>query len=88
MEQMLSMLLDDGILEKDGRGRWILIREVGAITILEIQALLSARLDRLGPIDRVVVERASVDGQVFFRGAVEDLSPAEVRRHTGESLRT
>ena len=88
VEQMLSMLLDDGILEKDDRGRWILIREVGAITIPPtIQALLSARLDRLGPIDRVVVERASVIGQVFFRGAVEDLSPAEVRRHTGESLR-
>ena len=30
VEQMLSMLLDDGILEKDARGRWILIREVGA----------------------------------------------------------
>jgi tetratricopeptide (TPR) repeat protein len=28
-----------------------------------------------------------VIGQVFFRGAVEDLSPDEVRRHTGESLR-
>lgn len=88
VEQMLSMLLDDGILEKDDGGRWILIREVGAITIPPtIQALLSARLDRLGPIDRVVVERAAVIGQVFFRGAVEDLSPDEVRRHTGESLR-
>jgi class 3 adenylate cyclase/tetratricopeptide (TPR) repeat protein len=88
VEQMLSMLLDDGILERDDRGRWVLIRDVGAITIPPtIQALLSARLDRLGPIDRVVVERASVIGQVFFRGAVEDLSPDEVRRHAGESLR-
>ena len=32
VEQMLSMLLDDGILERDDRGRWILIRDVGAIT--------------------------------------------------------
>jgi class 3 adenylate cyclase/tetratricopeptide (TPR) repeat protein len=88
VEQMLSMLLDDGILERDDRGRWILIRDVGAITIPPtIQALLSSRLDRLGPIDRVVVERAAVIGQVFFRGAVEDLSPDEVRRHAGESLR-
>ena len=87
VEQMLSMLLDDGILAKDKRGRWILIREMGAITVPPtIQALLSARLDRLGPIDRVVVERASVIGNVFFRGAVEDLSPDEVRRHAGESL--
>ncbi|HEX5938335.1 MAG TPA: adenylate/guanylate cyclase domain-containing protein [Actinomycetota bacterium] len=89
VEQMLSMLLDDGILARDDRGRWVLIREVGAITIPPtIQALLSARLDRLGPIDRVVVERAAVIGQVFFRGAVEDLSPDEVRRHAGESLQT
>jgi class 3 adenylate cyclase/tetratricopeptide (TPR) repeat protein len=87
VEQMLSMLLDDGILERDDHGRWVLIRDVGAITIPPtIQALLSARLDRLGPIDRVVVERAAVIGQVFFRGAVEDLSPDEVRRHAGESL--
>ena len=89
VEQMLSMLLDDGILERDDHDRWILIRDVGAITIPPtIQALLSARLDRLGPIDRVVVERAAVIGQVFFRGAVEDLSPDEVRRHAGESLRS
>ena len=87
VEQMLSMLLDDGILARDERGRWVLIREVGAIMVPPtIQALLSARLDRLGPIDRVVVERAAVIGQVFFRGAVEDLSPDEVRRHAGESL--
>jgi class 3 adenylate cyclase/tetratricopeptide (TPR) repeat protein len=87
VEQMLSMLLDDGFLARDRRGRWILIRDVGAITIPPtIQALLSARLDRLGPIDRVVIERAAVIGNVFFRGAVEDLSPDEVRRHAGESL--
>ena len=30
VEQMLSMLIDDGILERDDRGRWILIRDVGA----------------------------------------------------------
>ncbi len=89
VEQMLSMLLDDGILERDDHGRWILVRDVGAITIPPtIQALLSARLDRLGPMDRVVVERGAVIGQVFFRGAIEDLAPDEVRRHTGESLRS
>ena len=89
VEQMLSMLLDDGILERDDHGRWVLVREMGAITIPPtIQALLSARLDRLGPMDRVVVERGAVIGQVFFRGAVEDLSPDEVRRHAGESLRS
>ena len=51
-----------GSSERDDRGRWILIRDVGAITVPPtIQALLSARLDRLGPIDRVVVERGRRD---------------------------
>ena len=87
VEQMLSMLLDDGILSRDESGRWVLVRDVEAIIVPPtIQALLSARLDRLGPVDRVVAERGAVIGQVFFRGAVEDLCPDEVRRHVGESL--
>jgi class 3 adenylate cyclase/tetratricopeptide (TPR) repeat protein len=87
VEQMLSMLLDDGVLARGEDGRWVLIRDVGAITVPPtIQALLSARLDRLGAMDRVVAERGAVIGQIFFRGAVEELSPDEVRRHVGESL--
>ena len=50
VEQMLSMLLDDGILEPAEDGGWMLIRDLGAITIPPtIQALLSSRLDRLAP---------------------------------------
>jgi class 3 adenylate cyclase/tetratricopeptide (TPR) repeat protein len=42
-----------------------------------IQALLAARLDQLDPAERVVLERGSVEGRVFHRGAVEALSPDE-----------
>ena len=42
-----------------------------------IQALLAARLDQLQPLERVVLERASVVGKEFSRNAVLDLSPAE-----------
>jgi tetratricopeptide (TPR) repeat protein len=87
VEQMLSMLLDDGILGRGEDGRWVLIRDVGAIVVPPtIHALLSSRLDRLGAMDRVVAERGAVIGQVFFRGAVEELSPDEVRQHVGTSL--
>ena len=87
VEQMLSMLLDDGVLGRGEDGRWVLIRDIGAITIPPtIQALLSSRLDRLGAMDRVVAERGAVIGEIFFRGAVEDLCPDEVRRHVGEGL--
>ena len=42
-----------------------------------IQALLAARLDQLDPAERAVLERGSVEGQVFHRGAVAALAPEE-----------
>jgi class 3 adenylate cyclase/tetratricopeptide (TPR) repeat protein len=39
-----------------------------------LDALLSARLDRLEPTARAVIERGSIEGQAFHRGAVESLS--------------
>ena len=44
-----------------------------------IQALLAARLDQLDPAERVVLERGSVEGRVFHRGAVQALSPEEAQ---------
>ena len=42
-----------------------------------IQALLAARLDQLEPSERGVLERGSVEGRVFHRGAVQALAPEE-----------
>jgi class 3 adenylate cyclase/tetratricopeptide (TPR) repeat protein len=42
-----------------------------------IQALLAARLDQLEPGERRVLERGSVEGNSFHRGAVEALGPGE-----------
>jgi predicted ATPase/class 3 adenylate cyclase len=87
VEQMLSMLIDDGILDRDAKGRWILVRDLGSFTIPPtINALLSARLDRLGMIDRAVIGRGAVMGQVFFSGAVQELAPENVRPGVAESL--
>src|SRR6266540_2421000 len=44
-----------------------------------IQALLAARLEQLDPADRGVLERGSVEGQVFHRGAVAALAPEEAQ---------
>ena len=44
-----------------------------------IQALLSARLDRLPPDERAVVERAAVAGKDFGRGSILELSPEDER---------
>ena len=40
-----------------------------------IHALLAARIERLGADERAVLERASVIGQQFSRGAVAELLP-------------
>ena len=44
-----------------------------------LKALLSARLDRLDPAERWVLERGSVEGEVFHRGAVQALAPEEAQ---------
>jgi class 3 adenylate cyclase/tetratricopeptide (TPR) repeat protein len=42
-----------------------------------LQALLAARLDKLHPAERRVLERGSVEGEIFHRGAVQALTPEE-----------
>jgi class 3 adenylate cyclase/tetratricopeptide (TPR) repeat protein len=44
-----------------------------------IHALLQARIDSLDGDVRVVMERGAVEGEVFHRGTVAELSPADVR---------
>ena len=42
-----------------------------------LQALLAARLDQLEPAERRVLERGAIEGEIFHRGAVQALAPAE-----------
>ena len=52
-----------------------LARDGGPVTVPPtIQALLAARLDRLGSDERSVVERGSVEGTIFHTGAVRELA--------------
>jgi class 3 adenylate cyclase/tetratricopeptide (TPR) repeat protein len=51
-----------------------------------IHALLQARLDRLGGDERTVIERGSVEGKIFHRGAVLELAPEPVRPAVGTHL--
>ncbi len=53
-----------------------------------IHALLSARLDRLEPAERAVIERAAVEGRLFHRGAVAELLPPGARGTVGAHLMT
>jgi class 3 adenylate cyclase/tetratricopeptide (TPR) repeat protein len=66
VEQMLAFRAEDGAGE-------------ALVVPPTIQALLAARIDRLGPEERAVIERASVEGRSFHRGAVAALLPETSR---------
>ena len=51
-----------------------------------MQALLAARIDSLAAPERIVVERASVEGRLFHRGSVVELTPEPVRPDVGSHL--
>ena len=70
VEEMLSMLIDDGMLVLEG-DRWIATGDLGGVSVPPtIQALLAARLDRLNSDERAVIQRAAVAGKQFHLGAL------------------
>jgi class 3 adenylate cyclase len=75
VEEMLSMLMDAGLLRREN-GTWVSTRDLSKVRVpTTIRVLLAARLDRLGDVERKVIERGAVEGKVFHRGALEALSP-------------
>ena len=44
-----------------------------------LQTLLAARLDQLEASERTVLERGAVEGEIFHRGAVQALAPADTQ---------
>ncbi|HEY7874399.1 MAG TPA: adenylate/guanylate cyclase domain-containing protein [Actinomycetota bacterium] len=88
VEEILRMLIDDGILEEH-EGRWKAVGEIGDLTIPpSIQALIAARLDRLGVNEQAVTQRAAVIGKTFYWGAVSELSPEALRMRVGHYLQS
>ena len=51
-----------------------------------LQALLAARIDRLGEQERAAAQRGSVEGRLFHRGAVAGLLPERDRADVGAHL--
>ncbi|HEY7280558.1 MAG TPA: adenylate/guanylate cyclase domain-containing protein [Actinomycetota bacterium] len=79
VEEMLEMLIDDGLLVRRN-SHWEPDGDLSTVAVPPtIQALLAARLERLGPDERSVMERGAVEGKVFHRGAVLELAPDPVR---------
>jgi class 3 adenylate cyclase len=74
-EQMISMLIDSGVIREQGAG-WEFAGGSEDVTVPpNVSSLLASRLDRLVPLERSVVERAAVIGLEFETDAVAALAP-------------
>jgi len=86
LEETLASLIEEGLLVRDGDD-WRATVDPAALEVPPtIQALLAARLDRLGREELTVIEGASVVGQVFYRGAISELAPEGLRPDVGTYL--
>jgi class 3 adenylate cyclase/tetratricopeptide (TPR) repeat protein len=86
VEELLAKLIDDGFLVRAGDA-WAAPGDLRELSLPPtIQALLAARLDGLGSEERTVIERASVEGKVFHRGAVMELAPEPIRGQVRDRL--
>jgi class 3 adenylate cyclase/tetratricopeptide (TPR) repeat protein len=86
VEELLGMLIDDGFLVRD-HDNWTAAGDPTRLKVPPtIHALLQARLDGLGSEERTVIERAAIEGKVFHRGAVAELTPETIRPHVRERL--
>src|SRR5262245_14056240 len=73
--ELVRMLVDDGALRREG-DRWTAGVDLATVEMPPtIQALLAARIERLGAEDRLVLERAAIVGRQFSRTAVAHLLP-------------
>jgi class 3 adenylate cyclase/tetratricopeptide (TPR) repeat protein len=88
VEEVVAMLMDDGVLPSGGGARSDVL-ELSAIAVpTTIQALITSRLDRLGPGERAVIEAASIEGVEFGRERVEALMADASDEPVDEHVRT
>jgi predicted ATPase/class 3 adenylate cyclase len=79
LEQLVSMLIDEGYFSRNEEG-WVAARTLANVPLPPtVQALLAARLEQLEPIERALLGRAAVVGQIFYQGALEALAAEESR---------
>ena len=73
-EELVAMLIDDELLKREG-DHWVAAADLSELRAPpSIHALLAARIERLPDDEQVLVGRASVEGTMFHRSAVTELS--------------
>jgi class 3 adenylate cyclase/ketosteroid isomerase-like protein/tetratricopeptide (TPR) repeat protein len=83
VRELVQMLVDDGVLARDG-DRWRLTIDADAIEVPPtILSLLASRVERLPDDEREVVELASVIGTEFDRGTLAAIANGAVATRLG-----
>ena len=83
LEELLCMLIDEGMLRWVA-GRWLATEALPEAPLpLTVQALLGARLDRLSPAERRLLEQGAVIGRDF---AEDDLRAFEPLGHETDRI--
>ena len=85
VEELVRTLLEDGRLRREGSS-WVADDLDELVTPPTIGPLIAARLDRLEPVERQVLQCASVVGKEFWWSSVIELAPAEVKSRVGPVL--
>ena len=87
VEEMVAMLIDDGYLVRED-DRWIAAGDLSEVKVPPtVQALIAARLDRLAPLERAVLERAAIIGKVFAAASIRSLASEELSGKVDEGIR-
>jgi class 3 adenylate cyclase/tetratricopeptide (TPR) repeat protein len=83
VEELLAILVEDGLVHQAPDGRWVGRGSLADFTIPPtIDALLAGRLDRLEARQRTLLEDGAVEGQLFHLGAVVTLAAETADRAT------
>jgi class 3 adenylate cyclase/tetratricopeptide (TPR) repeat protein len=79
VEELVAMLVDENVLRRENDS-WALVGDLDSVALpASLKSLLGARLDRLDNELRDVLERGAIEGEVFHRGAVVELSRPQSR---------
>lgn len=79
LEELVKMLIDDHIIQKESEERWQIAKErLAQLTAPPtLFGLLQARLDSLLPAEKLVLQRAAVVGRIFYDTALQALDQAD-----------
>jgi class 3 adenylate cyclase/tetratricopeptide (TPR) repeat protein len=91
-ELVRSLIAEGTLAQEPGTGEWHLTRAVGSLDLPDsLQNLLLARIDRLAPEERHVLQMAAVVGSVFWLKALQalagDVAASEARPPESDTLK-